>query len=229
MKFINPLRCATLIRRYKRFLADVQLPDGEQITVHCPNTGAMTGCAEPGMTVWLSEAANPKRKYRYTWELAQTADGDYICVNTQRANQVVGECLAQQSILTELQAEQRYADNKRIDWLASTASGQRVFIEVKSVTLKEPQSDLGLFPDTQSVRAQQHLQALIEQVRDAQQAWVIYCGFHTGIKRVQAAAQIDPKYAQLAAQAEMAGVQFYFLPCRIDSQGITAGELVKLK
>lgn len=87
------LSCGILIKRYKRFLADILLPNGEQITLHCPNTGAMTGCATSGDTVWFSTSDNPKRKYAHTWELTQTQAGDFICVNTQRANQLVQEAL----------------------------------------------------------------------------------------------------------------------------------------
>ncbi|MDE4026241.1 DNA/RNA nuclease SfsA, partial [Glaesserella parasuis] len=87
------LSSGILIQRYKRFLADVKLPNGEQITIHCPNTGAMTGCANPGDIVWFSTSNNLKRKYAYTWELTQTQSGDFICVNTHRANQLVSEAL----------------------------------------------------------------------------------------------------------------------------------------
>ena len=143
MQFHKTLLPAVLIKRYKRFLADVELPNGDIITVHCPNTGAMTGCAEPGMRVWLSEYPNPKRKYPYTWELAETAAGHLICVNAQRANQVAGEALQQQVIsqlvpLTQLTAERKYGyDNRRIDWFGLDADERETYIEVKSVTLAE--------------------------------------------------------------------------------------------
>lgn len=93
-----PLSHGVLLKRYKRFLADVLLPNGEQITVHCPNTGAMTGCANAGDTVWFSTSDNPKRKYAHTWELTQTQAGHFICVNTQRANQLAHEALQNQWI-----------------------------------------------------------------------------------------------------------------------------------
>ena len=117
------LSSGILLRRYKRFLADVQLPNGEQITVHCPNTGAMTGCANAGDTLWFSTSDNPKRKYAHTWELTQTQGGDFICINTQRANQLVAEALENQWIVEladyrEIWAEQKYGTEKsRIDFL----------------------------------------------------------------------------------------------------------------
>src|SRR5690606_10728079 len=94
MQFIPALQPATLVQRYKRFLADVITPEGETLTLHCPNTGAMTGCATPGDTVWYSTSLNAKRKYPHTWEITQTTQGAFICVNTLRANQLVKEAIA---------------------------------------------------------------------------------------------------------------------------------------
>lgn len=237
MQFDNPLREAFLVRRYKRFLADVYHPDWPEhatpeqaLTVHCPNTGAMTGCAEAGMRVWLSASANPKRKYRYTWELAKTATGAHLCVNTQRANAVVGEALQTALFeaigpLTQLRAEQRYGyDNRRIDWQGLDSEGQRIFVEVKSVTLAEQQQ--GYFPDTVSKRASEHLRSLIDMRRDGHRAAVIYCVLHSDVNTVQAAAHIDPGYAALAVEAKQLGVEFYALQTDITPQGIYAvGEL----
>ncbi|VTM72608.1 Sugar fermentation stimulation protein A [Raoultella planticola] len=93
MQFTPPLQSAILIKRYKRFLADVVTPDGRELTLHCPNTGAMTGCATPGDTVWYSTSDNPKRKYAHTWELTQTQRGAIICVNTLRANILAKEAI----------------------------------------------------------------------------------------------------------------------------------------
>lgn len=190
----------------------------------------MTGCAEADMRVWLSASANPKRKYRYTWELAETTSGARLCVNTQRANTVVGEAL-QASLfeaigpLTELRAEQRYGyDNRRIDWQGMDSAGQRIFVEVKSVTLAEQQQ--GYFPDTVSKRASEHLHSLIAMRREGHRAAVVYCVLHSDVNRVQAAAHCDPGYAALAAEAKQQGVEFYALQTDITPQGIYAvGEL----
>lgn len=94
MLFAPPLQSGRLIQRYKRFLADVQLTDGSEMTMHCANTGAMTGCATPGDTVWYSTSDNLKRKYAHSWELTQTQQGHWICVNTMRANTLVREDIA---------------------------------------------------------------------------------------------------------------------------------------
>lgn len=123
MQFTPPLQSAILIKRYKRFLADVRRPDGQIITLHCANTGAMTGCATPGDTVWYSTSDNPKRKYPSSWELTHTQAGDWICVNTLRANALVHEAIAQRQIgevsgYTKIRSEVRYgAENSRIDLL----------------------------------------------------------------------------------------------------------------
>ncbi|WP_404409769.1 DNA/RNA nuclease SfsA [Pseudidiomarina marina] len=225
MLFHNPLRQAVLIKRYKRFLADVELENGEVVTVHCPNTGAMTGCAEAGMRVWLSDSANSKRKYRFTWEIAETFKGQLICVNTHRANRVAGEALDSNVIeqLTELQqlsAERKYGyDNRRIDWFARDSQHREVYIEVKSVTLAD--ANQGYFPDTVSKRASDHLRSLQDMVADGHRAVVLYTVLHSGIENVSAARHIDPKYAEECQKASKAGVEFYALGCELTLQAIT--------
>ena len=230
MLFHNPLRPAVLLKRYKRFLADVQLPDGEVITIHCPNTGAMTGCAEPGMTIWMSNSGNSKRKYRYTWELAQTAAGDMICVNTQRANQVAGEALATGLLgpFNNLIAEQKYGyDNRRIDWLGTDCNGLTTYIEVKSVTLAERHQ--GFFPDTVSERARQHLASLQTMAAEGNRAMVLYVVLHTAIESVSAAHHIDKSYAQACAEAKRSGVEFHALKCDISTSQIQPSALISVK
>ncbi len=145
MKFSQPLQAARLIKRYKRFLADIELNDGELndgelITIHCANTGAMTGCAEPGTTVWYSTSNNKKRKYPNSWELAQTKHNNWICVNTIQANHLVKEAIEQQRIpelsgYENLRTEVKYgSENSRIDLLLESDTRPPCYIEVKSVT-----------------------------------------------------------------------------------------------
>lgn len=233
MQFHNPLRPAVLLKRYKRFLADVELPNGDLITIHCPNTGAMTGCAEPSMNVWMSASNNPKRKYPYTWELAETADGAMICVNTQRANQIAGEALAANLIpalsnLDNLLAEQKYGyDNRRIDWRATDTQGNSVYIEVKSVTLAS--GTQGYFPDTVSVRATQHLLSLQDMTAEGHRAVVLYVVMHSAIQQVSAAAHIDANYTSACQQAQANGVEFYALHCDISADAITPREMLPVK
>jgi sugar fermentation stimulation protein A len=230
MRFSKPLTTAILHQRYKRFLADVELIDTQQqLTAHCPNTGAMTGCAEPGMKVWLSHSDNHKRKYAYSWELAETSTGAMICINTQRANTVAGEALASGLIaaigpLQQLKAEVGYgSDNRRIDWTGNDSQQRQVFIEVKSVTLADSaQPQQGWFPDTVSQRASDHLRSLIEMRQQGYRAVVLYVVLHSTVSRVAAAAHIDPNYAHWVSQAAAAGVEFYAIGCVISAAEIQA-------
>ena len=148
-----------LLRRYKRFLADVELPGGEVLTAHCPNTGAMTGCAEPGCRVWLSSSTVKTRKYPHTWELVETAGG-IACIHSARANKVVREGFASALVpgfeaYPDISSEVKYGQGSRADLLLSGIRG-RVFVEVKSVTLYRAGGQ-GAFPDAVSARARKHL------------------------------------------------------------------------
>ena len=141
MHFEPALQPATLIKRYKRFLADVITPDGRELTLHCANTGAMTGCATPGDTVWYSTSDNLKRKYAHSWELTETQQHHWICVNTLRANQLVREAITQGRIpelsgYSKLTSEVKYgAENSRIDLMLQAENQPDCYIEVKSGTL----------------------------------------------------------------------------------------------
>lgn len=163
--FFPSLSYGILLRRYNRFLADITLPNGKQTTIHCPNTGAMTGCANAGDIVWFSTSDNPKRKYAHTWELTQTQAGNFICVNTQRANQLVQEALENQWIhelyhYTEVLPEQKYGtENSRIDFLLKSNGLPDCFVEVKSTTLLT-EKGVGMFPDAKTERGQKHLREL---------------------------------------------------------------------
>lgn len=215
MKFEQPLIEAQLIKRYKRFLADVTLQDGSMITVHCPNTGKMTGCAEPGSRIWLSDSANPKRKYRYTWELTETATGPAY-IHSAKANALVKEALAEHRIAelsgyTQIKAEQPYGEQgSRVDFVLdeSTIASEKhrsCYVEVKAVTLDE--SGIGYFPDTVSDRGLKHLQDLVEMVQQGHRAVLLFCAQHQGIKEVRPAAHIDPKYAEGVKHALAQGVE----------------------
>lgn len=206
-----PLVKARLIKRYKRFLADVILESGEQVTVHCPNTGAMTGCAEPGSKVWLSTSDNPKRKYSNTWELVQTPENYMACIHSAKANDLVKEAI-EAGVIKELQGydsirtEVKYGKEKsRID-LFLERDAQQCYIEVKSVTLLLDDS-LGVFPDAVSDRGRKHLRELIEMVQQGHRAVLFFCVQHTGIKRVAPADAIDQKYGDTFREAIAAGVE----------------------
>lgn len=198
-----------LLRRYKRFLADVQMPGGQVITVHCPNTGAMTGCAEPGARVWLSRSAVRTRKYPHTWELVETASG-MACIHSARANQVVREAFAAGLVpgfeaYPEIRAEVKYGQGSRADLLLQGPRGG-VFVEVKSVTLCRAGGQ-GAFPDAVSERGRRHLGELQSVLAPDVRAVLFFCAFHTGIKAVCAAGDIDPAYREALARAMAAGVE----------------------
>ena len=217
-----------LLRRYKRFLADVELADGSQLTVHCPNTGAMTGCAEPGAVVWFSTSDSTSRKYPHTWELVETSRG-MACIHSARANAVVREAFASGRIpgfedYRQIRSEVRYHDNSRADLLLEGVAG-RVFVEVKSVTLCR-EGGQGVFPDAVSSRGRKHLQAL-QAIRDeSTRALMFFCVFHQGIERVSAAGDIDPAYRDALALAMEAGVEVLAWATKITPAGLELGELL---
>ena len=224
MQFSYPLIQGTLIKRYKRFLADVQLPDGSIVIAHCPNTGAMTGCAEPGWKVWLSPSNNPKRKLLYTWEVVLSNQLHWIGINTHKANALVKEAI-QQSNITELldyktlQAEVKFGEeNSRIDFLLTDPEKADCYVEVKSVTLLN--ENKGYFPDAKTLRGQKHLRELSLIASQGKRAVLFFCVQHSGIQSVQVAKHIDPEYAKELKQAMLNGVQILCYGCEISSEKI---------
>ncbi|MGF1766607.1 DNA/RNA nuclease SfsA [Enterovibrio makurazakiensis] len=212
MKFNPALQPATLLRRYKRFLADIQLPDGTERTIHCANTGAMTGCATPGDTVWYSTSDNAKRKYPNSWELTETHSGHMICVNTAQANRLVVEAI-EAGVIEELQGyptlrtEVPYGEEKsRIDILLQSPSKEDCYIEVKSATLLGEGSQ-GYFPDTVTTRGQKHLRELATLAQQGKRAVLLFAVLHSGIEKVSPAKHIDEVYNQLLIEAELLGVE----------------------
>lgn len=211
MNFVPSLKKAILVKRYKRFLADVILEDGSRTTIHVANTGAMTGCATPNDTIWYSTSDNPKRKYPYSWELTQTANNHLICVNTLRANQLVKEAIINGKITeflgySHLRNEVKYGNEKsKIDFLLIDNKGVKTYIEVKSVTLLD--ACMGYFPDSVTTRGQKHLRELMEIVKNGDRAVLLFAVLHSGINCVQAAKHIDPVYSELLEQAQKCGVE----------------------
>jgi sugar fermentation stimulation protein A len=215
-----------LLRRYKRFLADVELPGGRVITVHCPNTGAMTGCAEPGARVWLSTSTLKTRKYPHTWELVATASG-VACIHSARANQVVREAFVAGAIpgfeaYPEIRAEVKYGQGSRADLLLQGPGG-RVFVEVKAVTLCR-EGGQGAFPDAVSERGRKHLCELQSVLDGETRAMLFFCVFHAGINTVCAAKDIDPGYRDALARAMAAGVEVLAWGVDISSSGIVLAQ-----
>ena len=212
MKFLPPLKQATLIQRYKRFLADIKLPCGKEKTIHCANTGAMTGCGSKGDTIWYSTSSNPKRKYPNSWEITQNSEGHKICVNTARANQLVIEAIKSNRVkellgYQEIQTEVNYGiENSRIDILLKSENEPNCYIEVKSVTLLSEDGQ-GYFPDSVTTRGQKHLRELTEMAQSGSRAVLFFTVLHSGIEKVAPAHHIDAKYSQLLNYAIEHGVE----------------------
>ncbi|MDD2539658.1 MAG: DNA/RNA nuclease SfsA [Desulfuromonadaceae bacterium] len=205
---LPPLITGTLLKRYKRFLADVVLADGSIVTVHCPNSGSMKGCAVPGSRVLLSRSSNPGRKFPLGWELVE-ADGFWVGINTGLPNRLVHEAI-EDGTVGELQGyavirpEVPYGEHSRIDLLLESPAG-RCFVEVKNVTLAD--RDRALFPDAVTTRGQKHLQELMRVVREGDRGVLIFTVQRGDCTSVAPADLIDPEYGRLLRQAVENGVE----------------------
>ncbi|WP_028117771.1 DNA/RNA nuclease SfsA [Ferrimonas senticii] len=231
MRFEPVLQPGRLIKRYKRFLADIELDNGEQITIHCPNTGAMTGCAEPGWQLWFSDSNNPKRKYRHTWEWVENQHGHRIMVNTGRANAIAQQAIEQGAIpalnhYQQIRREVKYgSENSRIDLLLQKGEQVDCYVEVKNVTLLGAAGQ-GYFPDAVTSRGQKHLRELMTMVEQGYRGCILFVVPHSGITRVSPAAHIDAEYAQLCQQAQQTGVEFFAISATPTEVGIEIGKVI---
>jgi len=202
----------TLLRRYKRFLADIRLADGTEMTIHCPNTGSMRNCVVPDSPCWFSDSGNPKRKYRHTWEVATVPGGHLAGVNTGRANHLVETALTAGRIqalagYSTVRREVPYGQERsRIDFLLTEDGKAPCYVEVKSVTLME-QPGQGLFPDAVSERGRKHLRELASIAQQGDRAVLLFCVQHTGVEWVEPADAIDPAYGKALREAAIAGVE----------------------
>jgi len=233
MQYDKPLVAAVLIKRYKRFLADVRLNSGEEITVHCANTGAMTGCAVPGSKIWLYESDNLKRKYKYSWELVELSAENYICINTARPNQIVEQALLAGKIdglqqYQNIRREVKYAERSRVDFYLTQAGMADVYLEVKSVTL-HLEGDLGAFPDAVTTRGQKHLEDLQSMLETGARAVLLFCVLHSSIKEVTVADFIDSRYGELLRSVMKQGVEVYCYSVNMSVAGLVLNKPLPLK
>ena len=225
MQFDPVLEEGRLLKRYKRFFADIECADGSVVTAHCANTGSMKNCMSEGTRVWFSRNDDPKRKLKATWELVETPHGRLACINTGRANRLVEEALqngviAELAGFTQLRREVKYGEeNSRADFCL-TFDQQQVFVEVKSVTLGFADTDTAAFPDAVTTRGAKHLRELTALAASGQRAVLIYCVNLSGITAVRAAQEIDPEYAAALAEAKAAGVEVLAYGTRISPAGI---------
>ena len=222
MEFATPLIPARLIRRYKRFLADVRLPDGREAVAHCPNPGSMIGMADEGIKIWLEPNDDPLKKLKYGWRLIEQDDGHFVGVDTGVPNRVVGPALLAHQIAglppyDAVRAEVKYADKSRIDFLLSGAVD--TYVEVKSVTLSRT-AGLAEFPDSVTARGAKHLEALTQMVAQGHRAVMFYMVQRTDCAALSLAADIDPAYAAAFARAAKAGVQVLAYDCAIDPKAV---------
>lgn len=226
MRFHPPLEAGRLIRRYKRFLADIETSAGELITIHCPNTGSMLNCMVEGGQVWFSRSNDPKRKLPGTWEISETPQGRLACINTARANQVVEEALRAGVIVEldgfdEFKREVPYGqENSRIDFRLTYPDGSVAYVEVKSVTLGFDASAMAAFPDAVTQRGARHLRELAHLAREGVRAVQLYCVNLSGIETVRPAEEIDAAYAAALREAKAAGVEVLAYGARVTAQEV---------
>ncbi len=224
MRFQTPLIPATLIRRYKRFLADVRLEDGREVVAHCPNPGSMMGMKNEGLKVWLEPNDDPKKKLKFGWRLAELPDGHFIGVDTAVPNRAVRAALEAGEVgplapYKTVRPEVKYGQASRIDFLLQEAGLPDVYVEVKSVTLMRQQG-LAEFPDSVTVRGAKHLAELTQMAAQGHRAVMLYLVQRTDCTRFTLASDIDPAYAAAYRSAVKSGVEVICIGTKITPEGV---------
>lgn len=235
MKFASPLLPGRLVKRYKRFLADIVLDTGEAITASCPNTGSMMGLTAPGARVWVSESDSATRKYRHTWELIEADIGagpTLVGINTGHPNRIVAEAIAAGTVkplagYPELEREQRYGVNSRIDILLSCPKKGQAYVEIKNVHLVR-KAGLAEFPDSVTERGAKHLDELAQMVAEGHRAVMVYLVQRADATRVKLAGDIDPAYVAAFDRATAAGVEAIGLVCQVTPEAIAVMRKVRV-
>jgi sugar fermentation stimulation protein A len=235
MRFPVPLIPATLMKRYKRFLADVTLPDGATITVHVANPGAMTGLATPGARVWLSKSDNPSRKLSHSWELIEVDLGqgpELVGVNTAHPNVIAGQAIAAGAIAdlagyASLRREVKYGESSRVDFLLETPGRPPCYVEVKNVHLMRERG-LAEFPDSVTARGARHLDELAAMVAAGHRAAMLYVIQIGSADRFALARDIDRRYGDAFDRARAAGVEALAYRCAITTDGIAFAQAVEI-
>ncbi|MDB5645730.1 DNA/RNA nuclease SfsA [Methylobacterium sp.] len=232
MRFPAPLIEARLVRRYKRFLADMELADGSLVTAHCANPGAMLGLLAPGARALLSRSTNPARKLGYSWELVEAdlpGGPQWVGINTLRPNSLVAEAFAEGALpalagYTNLRPEVRYGRASRVDFLASGEGMAPCHVEVKNCHLMR-QAGLAEFPDCVAARSARHMEDLAAVVAAGGRAMVIIV-VQMWANRFVAARDLDPAFDRAFQGARAAGVAVHAHRCRIDPSGITVADAI---
>jgi len=222
LHFPTPLIHGRLVRRYKRFLSDIVLDSGEEVVAHCVNPGAMTGLLHPDAEVWVSEARNPNRKLKYTWELVRVGEG-LVGINTTHPNAIVAEAVAAGRIpelagYPALRREVRYGRRSRIDLLLEAPDRPKCHVEIKNVHLRRHED--AEFPDAVTARGTRHLRELTDVVAAGGRAVLFYLVQREDCSRFSVAADIDPVYAEAFRQARAHGVESLCYACRLTTEAI---------
>ena len=228
---LPPLTHARLVKRYKRFLADVVLDDGTETTAHVANSGAMLGMNAPGIEVWLSHSDNPKRKLAWSWELAHV-DGGLVGINTSHPNAIAAEAIAAGQIpelvgYASLRREVTYGKNSRIDILLEDESRPKCYVEIKNVHLKR--GEAAEFPDAVTARGTKHLAELTDMVAEGHRAVMLFLVQRSDCSYFSPAADIDPTYAEALREAAAAGVELLCYACRLSLEEIVVADPLPLR
>lgn len=221
MKFTVPLQSAILLRRYKRFLADVKLEDGREITVHCPNSGSMRGCSTPGSQVLLSHSSNPGRKYPRTLEMIREGT-TWVGINTMRTNGLVAEAIAGGRIaefqhMDSIQPEVKTSASTRLDLLL-TQGDRTVYMEIKNCSLVE--DGWAMFPDAVTTRGVKHLHELTDLVARGREGVIFFCVQRMDADRFRPAVHIDPEYTKALKHAHRKGVRILVYQAEVSPEEI---------
>ena len=219
-----------LIKRYKRFFADVKLDSGEVVTAHCPNTGSMMGLLTEGNIVYLSKTDNEKRKLKYTLEIIKVKDA-CVGVNTHKANRIVEEGIVEKKISTlgkkyDFRREVKYGKNSRIDFLITNKKGEEIYLEVKNVTLSK-RKGIAEFPDAVTERGSKHLLELIDVVKKKRRAIMLFLVQRDDCKKFRIAEEIDTTYKKNIINAKQAGVEILCYSCSFVRNNIELDKKIK--
>jgi sugar fermentation stimulation protein A len=233
MRFATPLVPATLVKRYKRFLADVVLASGETITVHCANPGGMIGLTAPGARVWLSLSGNAKRKLPHSWELIEVDFGggaELVGINTAHPNLLAAEAIVAGSIpelagYDSIRREVRYGESSRVDFLLESERRPPCYVEVKNVHLMR-QRGLAEFPDSVTKRGAKHLAELAAMARAGNRAVMLFLVQIGSAEKFRLARDIDPAYGAAFDSARKAGVEALAYRCALSCEGIAVAERI---
>lgn len=222
-----------LVRRYRRFLADVRLPDGTVVTAHCPNTGSLLGCADPGLRVWLARAASPRRRLAWSWLLVESPQGALVWIDTARSNTVVAEAIAAGAVpplagYAGLRREVRFGrEGSRVDLLLEDPARGRCYVEVKHVTAVDG-AGYAIFPDAVTERGRRHLRELVRHRMAGDRAAVVFCVARGDARALRPADEIDPAYGAALREAVAAGVEAIALRCAVDRSRVVVERRIDL-